>query len=73
MNKVEYRFKPEDTVWCMMADKPREGKVSEVKILINANKIDIGYFINSHGRMEFKSDKEVGSTKEELFKLLENL
>lgn len=73
MESINYKFKAGDTVWCLMDNRPKEGTITQVKILITADDANIGYFVNSNNRMEFKQENELGLTKEELVENLKNL
>lgn len=73
MENINYKFKAGSTVWCLMDNRPKEGTITQVKIVITADDTNIGYFVNSNNRMEFKQENEIGSTKEELVENLKNL
>lgn len=70
MYTIEHKYKLGDKVWCLMNNIAREGDIVEIKISITEQKREIGYFVKSKGRMEYKKEEEIGVTKNELINII---
>ena len=63
-------FSLDDTAWFMLDNRPTEGTVIEISILINKVRTDISYILSYGPHFTAKNQSELFLSKESLIKTL---
>ena len=63
-------FSLDDTAWFMLDNRPTEGTVIEISILINKSRTNISYILSYGQHFTEKNQSELYLTKESLIKSL---
>ena len=70
MKGIKPIFSLDDTAWFMLDNRPTEGTVIEISILINKVRTDISYILSYGAHFTAKNQSELYLTKESLIKNL---
>ena len=70
MKGIKPIFSLDDTAWFMLDNRPTEGTVIEISILINKVRTDISYILSYGSHFTAKNQSELYLTKESLIKSL---